>query len=335
VASDTSTVTPAASKRAFVSYSHSDRQRVLGVCQLLESFGHRVFLDRFAIRPGSRWEHKIKDGLDQADALIVFWTKYAACSRWVHREYEHFLAHSPEKPLMPVVGDETPLPEPLAARQSLDFCPLINELLGMRAELERQGVSKDEVRAAISRRLDEAGVLRDEKQRRKFFRSFGLAGFAHTSLMLFASTLDKGVDAMSQMSMAQAMTIGALAVGGTVAYQFLDPFDTTTVYLVDVTEGQTGSEACYARGMSCLSLTTNPISDSEGRIFGFATPSCDSQVIRTTECGGFDTEFAITRVMTTKSPNADEGVAGISEGLNMSCLRDSKGIYEFAYCVER
>lgn len=110
---------------------------------------------------------------------------------------------------------------------------------------------------------------------------------------------------------------------------------TSLIYLVPIAEGQTGSEVCFERDMSCISLSTVRVEDSDDAFYGFLTPTCDSQVIGYDRCVElFDTEFGIDNVVYVKSPNADS-----TQILNSDvfCLGEGKGyegIYEFAHCVK-
>jgi hypothetical protein len=110
-----------AGRRVFISYCTSDRRRVDGLERLLVLFGHKVFLDFKQIRLGSRWKDEITSALDQTDITLVYWTRSASSSVWVRNEYEYFLAQHPSRPLVPIVGDETPLSEPLKEQQAMRF----------------------------------------------------------------------------------------------------------------------------------------------------------------------------------------------------------------------
>ncbi|MFH1390950.1 MAG: hypothetical protein ABIH20_01425 [Candidatus Diapherotrites archaeon] len=111
---------------------------------------------------------------------------------------------------------------------------------------------------------------------------------------------------------------------------------TSLVYLAPITEGLTGSEVCYERDMSCISLSTTQVVDQESLFYGFITPNCEAQVVRESRCvTSHNTEFALKGVDYVKSPNAES-----SEYFNVDylCLRNEKGkqgIYEFAYCVKK
>src|SRR5262245_28404100 len=135
-------------RRAIISHSTSDRSRVDGLELLLVLFGHEVFLDYKKIQLGSRWKDEIACALDQTDVTLVYWTRSAASSMWVRDEYEYFVAKHPTRPLVPIIGDETPLPDPLKERQSMDLIPAINELLELKRRLESEGRKKAEIQAA-------------------------------------------------------------------------------------------------------------------------------------------------------------------------------------------
>ena len=131
-----------AGQKVFVSYSRADRQRVIGLASLLEAMGHEVFMDQRSILPGRRWKAELEKALASSAVLMVFWTRHAARSQWVRREYETFDESFPERLLVPVLGDTTALPKTLRAHQHADFCPLINELLATVRELEEQALGK-------------------------------------------------------------------------------------------------------------------------------------------------------------------------------------------------
>lgn len=204
----TETDTETLCRNVFISYSTSDRPRVDGLVRLLELFGHKVFIDYRSIRLGRRWEDEIDRALEETDVMLVFWTRAASLSRWVKREYEHVLAHDPSCPVVPVIGDETPLTARLAERQALTFFPVINELLEIKREMAARDCSRTEIERKISERLKEAGVSVEPSDRKRIFRFFGLSGWlAWVSSPL--ALLDWGwrqlFDAAAQLSPAQAV----------------------------------------------------------------------------------------------------------------------------------
>lgn len=97
------------SNKVFISYSRADRHRAEGLAELLESLGNEVFFDKRSIKGGRMWEKEIYSKIEESDILVVFWTKNAAKSEWVRREYKAFGSSFTDRPIVPVLGDNTPL----------------------------------------------------------------------------------------------------------------------------------------------------------------------------------------------------------------------------------
>lgn len=103
----------------FVSYSRRDADFVTPVVQLLRGTRELVFRDADSIRPGSRWRQQIEAGLRSSSLFVLFWCAHAAASPEVRGEYELALAQG--KDILPVLFDDTPLPDSLGAYQWVDF----------------------------------------------------------------------------------------------------------------------------------------------------------------------------------------------------------------------
>jgi len=177
--------------------------------------GHEVFLAPYSIKLGTAWERKLYEGLEKANVLLVFWTKQAKRSDWVRTEYETFLARYPDRPLVPIRGDETELPALLKARQGLEFAPLINELLELQRDLRKHGVKREIIQEKILERLKEAGIDVNPKDRRRVFAFAGagwLAGFSMASTV--SSTLSTALEAAATLTLPQAATVGGAVVVG-------------------------------------------------------------------------------------------------------------------------
>lgn len=208
-------------RSVFCSYSGADRERVRGLVSLLNALGHDVFMDHNTIKPGARWQASLQEGLDHAQVLLVYWTRSASRSEWVRNEIEYFHVHYPHRLLVPVLGDETPLSKLLEPYQHSDFCPLINELLDLKRTMVRQGAKPAQVQAAILGRLREAGVQIEEKDRKSLYRLFagaGLLGLLAAPLLILQSTAGRAIEALAQLSRAQAASLGVAAITGGLLY---------------------------------------------------------------------------------------------------------------------
>ncbi len=103
----------------FVSYSRRDADFVTPVVQLLRGTRELVFRDADSIKPGSKWQQEIEAGLRSSSLFLLFWCAHSAASPQVRGEYELALAHG--KDILPVLFDDTPLPDALGAYQWVDF----------------------------------------------------------------------------------------------------------------------------------------------------------------------------------------------------------------------
>ena len=205
----------------FISYSSIDRLRTNGLGLLLEAMGHQVFHDHRTIKPGMRWEAALQEGLDEADVMMVFWTKHAARSDWVRKEYEHFYTKYPDRLLVPVLADETPLTDILKTRQHADFAPVVNEVLDMKRKMKKEGAGAGAIEAAVLKRLDEAEVeIKTSKQRRRLFLFLGFGWLL--SLLRYPGSavrkLGRGtVEKTAQLTAGQLAVIGVAATLGLAA----------------------------------------------------------------------------------------------------------------------
>jgi len=83
-------VTPGTTvKSAFASYASRDRRRVLARIQGIEKAGIDVYMDVRDLRAGSNYNLELLNRIDGADVLYLFWSRHAAASEWVEREWRH------------------------------------------------------------------------------------------------------------------------------------------------------------------------------------------------------------------------------------------------------
>ena len=104
--------------RVFASYSRTDKRVVGQLVDFLRLTGD-VFLDRDSIAPGEKWEERIQTEIRNADKVAVFWCQHVAASDFVRKEYELAIEH--DRPMVPVLMDNTQVPSPLNRYQYLDM----------------------------------------------------------------------------------------------------------------------------------------------------------------------------------------------------------------------
>lgn len=333
--------------RVFISYSRADRQRVAGLCDLLEALDHRVFMDIRSIRAGRRWLPALEKALHATDVLVVFWTRHAAKSKWVKREYNDFGTRFPDRPIVPILGDTTPLSHRLQAYQHTDFCPLINELLATVRDLQSKGVSKRKIRETVLKRLQDEGIELPEYKRRRtlYLGLFGTLGWASAPLYFLKTGSDFLADKVIGVPAAYYYTAGSAAAAGFIGCHTLfggvDALLKPDLFQAPITVNQSGSEVCDAGGMICVSVARATVVDENEKFFGYSTPTCSARVRNVGQSSNcyrkFATEYAMTGVVIRPSLDADEGVMNLS-GDDQFCISDpssgKQGIYEFANCVK-
>jgi TIR domain len=103
----------------FISYSHADSSLVGPVVALLRASEALVFRDADSIRPGKRWREEVDTAISGASFVVVFWCCHAKASEEVGNEITTAIAQ--QKDILPLLIDETPLPNHLAEFQYIDF----------------------------------------------------------------------------------------------------------------------------------------------------------------------------------------------------------------------
>ena len=105
-------------KTFFFSYSRDDKPVVEPLVMFLASADVHVLWDG-AIEPGQLWEDVLLDWLDTADQAYAVWSKNAANSDWVDLELDLLVSQSTK--IIPLMLDDTPLPDALRSRQGIPF----------------------------------------------------------------------------------------------------------------------------------------------------------------------------------------------------------------------
>jgi hypothetical protein len=113
-------------RRAFISYSSTDRVEVLKRTQMLAEVGIEFFQDILTLEPGDLWEHAIYQEIDRCDVFLLFWSTSAKASEWVAKEWRYALnrhgvneAASPQ--ILPVIIEGPPPVSPPPELRSLHF----------------------------------------------------------------------------------------------------------------------------------------------------------------------------------------------------------------------
>lgn len=180
--------------RAFISYSHHDRQAAEWLHRALETYrappglsargGARltgglrpIFRDREELSAAADLGETIRDALDRSDALIVLCSPTAAASRWVDQEVAYFLKDRGPSAVLcvitPAAGELTALTEvmPPSLRAALP-----EHVEPLAVDLRREGDGKRLARLKLAARLLNVSldqlVQRDARRRLRVMAAF-------------------------------------------------------------------------------------------------------------------------------------------------------------------
>ncbi len=143
----------------FVSYSSVHRDLVNPLVQLLQVANRYVFLDFRDIEPGDKWEQDLLPALKRSKKVVVIWCIHASRSEWVLREVE--IAVRGKKRIIPVLIDDTPLPENLAQFQWIDMSKSMNHI---------------EINRAIGGKVDAESCFPDDRDEAHRFPNWSRGG---------------------------------------------------------------------------------------------------------------------------------------------------------------
>jgi len=103
-------------RSVFPSYSRRDSQVVDCLELYAEAFGDRYLRDIRALRAGEEFDPRIQQFIEQADVFQLFWSRNAAESRWVTKEWQLGWTQRTSRPdpyfVRPVYWTPRPEPDP-------------------------------------------------------------------------------------------------------------------------------------------------------------------------------------------------------------------------------
>ena len=95
----------------FISHTGADRTVAAEIDLVLRQNGAQTFLDQRELGPGDPLPPKIQAGIENCSLFLLLWSKWAAASTWVHKEWDH--AYKKQKRIIPFIVDGFDLPSPL------------------------------------------------------------------------------------------------------------------------------------------------------------------------------------------------------------------------------
>lgn len=88
--------------KAFLSYSHVDKEIAVYIAQELRARGVDVFIDEIGLRPGNYWKQLGKE-IRICEYFIVLLSPNSANSKWVQKEISWACISKPEEKIIPVL----------------------------------------------------------------------------------------------------------------------------------------------------------------------------------------------------------------------------------------
>lgn len=101
-------------RRIFASYAHRDGEIVAACERTAEALGDHYLRDVRLLRSGEQWDERLLQAIAEADIFQLFWSKAAALSPAVEREWRHALILQPTRGafIRPVYWTEQLYPPP-------------------------------------------------------------------------------------------------------------------------------------------------------------------------------------------------------------------------------
>jgi hypothetical protein len=100
-------------RNVFISHNKADKNAARALSEALLALGCRVWFDEWEICPGESFIDGMEEGLRDCDQLVLLWSKAAAQSNWVAKEFRSFvrrMVDDKELRLVPIMLDATALP---------------------------------------------------------------------------------------------------------------------------------------------------------------------------------------------------------------------------------
>ena len=129
--------------RVFLSYSREDLAVAHQLAQALTTSGIAVWRDEESLHGGQQWPKEIGEAIAAHDVVLLAWSKHAAASHFVEREWTTALAL--RKIILPCFLDKTPLPPALSAINGIEMHPLEGAVPKLIQALQRLVATTDAV----------------------------------------------------------------------------------------------------------------------------------------------------------------------------------------------
>ena len=113
------------SRKAFVSYSHKDKEQVVDRLLAMQSVAPklRFWIDSQSLEAGQPWRTEIRTAIRHADVFLLFWSRHSKASPEVEKEWRYALELRRKRKYRIGAGFITPVP-----LEDPSICPPPEEL---------------------------------------------------------------------------------------------------------------------------------------------------------------------------------------------------------------
>jgi hypothetical protein len=131
-------------RNAYASYASEDREDVLSRIHGMKKIAPKleIFFDVLSLRSGQEWWKELEKHVPTKDTFYLFWSQYAARSKWVEREWQIALSKRGLNYIDPVPLEDperAPPPQELRALHFSDAYLLFIDYQRIKKELQSEG----------------------------------------------------------------------------------------------------------------------------------------------------------------------------------------------------
>jgi len=133
--------------KVFISYSVTDYEAVEELADVLESYGIEPYIAERDLQYGGYLTEKIKNNIDNSDAILVIWTNNSRHSDWVNQEIGY--AERAGKQIIPLIERGVKVKGFLEGREYVDMNPynMIETMEGVGEYLDDFKIEKEQMEA--------------------------------------------------------------------------------------------------------------------------------------------------------------------------------------------
>ncbi len=340
----------------FLSYRSRDEPEVHGLSVLLKNLGNRV--TKMTEFPAGQWADHIYKSLETTDTLLIYLSHTPEQSRlrklasslgkglvktlkaltrrprdpddWMEAEFAHFKKlHGDQRKVVIYAEKDAQQPPYLSGQQMHFYASQLTEIRQKWNQLRKDKVSKTDARRIVVEELRQHGVNLGHGAEDAVLDMFGVHG-VHSGLRYAWYRCKWGL-AFLPLVVVLLVAMGSMFSLGRAGIE--DRITTPGTTQINIGLNQSGRLACQNKGMVCVSVsqvTARVGTVQESKFYGYATPTCESRLIKSTVCPstfGFDYELSgvfYQKSAITESPLVNLGQSRFCTGTvpfpNANCV---------------